>query len=65
VTSHPDARSLRLAFQRSAREQVAGFFGFVAANKLVAAARERRFVDFGRQYNGIGKQELYGAKMKK
>ena len=65
VTSHPDARSLLLAFQRSAREQVAGFFGFVAANKLVAAARERRFVDFARRYNGIGKQELYGAKMKK
>jgi hypothetical protein len=65
VTSHPDARSLLLAFQRSAREQVAGFFGFVAANKLVAAARERRFVDFARRYNGIGKQALYGAKMKK
>ena len=65
VTSHPDARSLLLAFQRSAREQVAGFFGFVAANNLVGAARERRFVDFARRYNGRGKEQLYGAKMKK
>jgi hypothetical protein len=65
VTSHHDARSLLLAFQRSAREQVAGFFGFVEANKLVDEARDRRFVDFARRYNGIGKEELYGAKMKK
>jgi hypothetical protein len=65
VTSHPDARSLLLAFQRSAREQVAGFFGFVTANKLAAAARAKRFVDFARRYNGIGKEALYGAKMKK
>lgn len=65
VTVHPDARSMLLAFQRSAREQVAGFFGFVAANKLVDKARERRFVDFARVYNGKGKEELYGAKMKK
>lgn len=65
VTRHPDARSLLLAFQRSAREQVAGFFGFVAANKLVDEARDRRFVDFARRYNGRGKEQLYGAKMKK
>jgi hypothetical protein len=65
VTSHPDARALLLAFQRSAREQVAGFFGFVAANKLVDEARDRRFVDFARRYNGRGKEQLYGAKMKK
>lgn len=63
VTKHPDARSLLLAFQRSARDQVAGFFGFVAANDLVDAARERRFVDFARRYNGIGKEQLYGDKM--
>jgi hypothetical protein len=65
VTSHPDARSLLLAFQRSAREQVAGFFGFVTANKLVDEARERRFVDFARRYNGVGKEQLYAAKMKR
>jgi hypothetical protein len=65
VTNHPDARSLLLAFQRSAREQVAGFFGFVASRKLVDKARERRFVEFARVYNGKGKEELYGAKMKK
>jgi len=65
VTEHADARALLLAFQRSAREQVAGFFGFVAANKLVDEARERRFVDFARRYNGSGKEQLYGAKMKK
>jgi len=65
VTSHPDARSLLLAFQRSAREQVAGFFGFVTANALVDEARERRFVDFARRYNGVGKEQLYAAKMKR
>ena len=65
VTRHPDARSLLLAFQRSAREQVAGFFGFVTANKLVDEARARRFVDFARRYNGVGKEQLYGAKMKR
>lgn len=65
VTTHPDARSLLLAFQRSAREQVAGFFGFVTANDLVDVARERRFVDFARRYNGIGKEQLYAAKMKR
>jgi N-acetylmuramidase len=64
VTTHADARALLLGFQRSAREQVAGFFGFVAANGLVDEARERRFVAFARRYNGLGKQELYGAKMK-
>jgi hypothetical protein len=65
VTRHSDARALLLAFQRSAREQVAGFFGFVASNGLIDEARERRFVDFARIYNGKGKEELYGAKMKK
>lgn len=65
VTEHASARDLLLAFQRSAREQVAGFFGFVAANKLVDEARARRFVDFARRYNGRGKEQLYGAKMKK
>lgn len=64
VTSHPDARALLLAFQRSARAQVAGFFGFVAANKLEDEARARRFVAFARRYNGAGKEQLYGAKMK-
>jgi hypothetical protein len=65
VTSRPDARSMLLAFQRSAREQVAGFFGFVASHKLIDVARELRFVDFARIYNGKGKETLYGAKMKK
>jgi len=65
VTRHPDARALLLAFQRSAAEQVAGFFGFVVARRLIDKARERRFVEFARVYNGKGKEALYGAKMKK
>lgn len=65
VTQKPDARSMLLAFQRSAREQVAAFFGFVEAKQLVDEARERRFESFARRYNGIGKEALYGAKMKK
>ena len=65
VTRHPDARALLLAFQRSAREQIAGFFGFVVANKLADEARERRFVAFARRYNGIGKEKLYAAKMQR
>jgi hypothetical protein len=63
VAGQPDARSLLLSFQKSARAQVAGFFGFVTANHLSDEARERRFVDFARRYNGIGKEQLYADKM--
>jgi peptidoglycan hydrolase-like protein with peptidoglycan-binding domain len=65
VTVHPDARSLLLAFQRSAREQVAGFFGFVTANRLAPLARRADFVGFARRYNGIGKEQLYAAKIRR
>lgn len=64
VTNHTDPKSLLLAFQRSCREQIAGFFGFVKKNGLEEKARKEDFVGFARKYNGIGKEELYAKKMR-
>ena len=65
VTAHADARAMLVAFQRSAREQIAGFFGFVAANHLADLARQGKFVAFARRYNGIGKEALYADKIRR
>jgi hypothetical protein len=64
VTPYASAKDLLLAFQRSCREQIAGFFGFVRKNGLEDKARKEDFVGFARKYNGVGKEDLYAKKMK-
>ncbi len=44
---------------------MSGFFGFVAANQLAALAKKGDFVTFARRYNGVGKEDLYAAKIRR
>jgi hypothetical protein len=63
VTPCASARDLLLAFQRSCREQVAGFFSYCRKNKLIDRAMAGDFVGFALRYNGKGKEQAYAHKM--
>ncbi len=64
VTAHRSVREMVLAFQRSAAEQVAAFFGFVEKSRLVHLIVKQDWRQFARYYNGPGNIEGYAGKLK-
>jgi len=63
VTVHETPKDMVLAFQRSCVEQVAGFFGFVEKNDLVAFIRDEDWRTFTRHYNGPGNVDVYSGRL--
>lgn len=59
TTRHGNAREMALAFQDSCLEQVAGFFGFIKANRLLDEIRNKDWRSFARTYNGPGQVDHY------
>ena len=53
------AVEMALAFHASVDNQIAGFFRFCAARKLIAAARTQNWRAFARVYNGRDNVDKY------
>ena len=63
IIGQPSAAALFLAFGRSERWQVAGFFAFCAEKDILGRLREHDWAGFAAVYNGPGNAAAYAEKI--